>query len=69
MQEKLKPADPNQYCRYLKNAENIFYEDSADMKLLTHMKKYRPLLFKSLAVLLLTYYLVSLVKGYEGTCP
>lgn len=50
-------------------SQNIFYEDSVEMKLLSRIRKTRPWLLLVVIFLILSYYLLSGLSGYKGKCP
>lgn len=54
---------------FIDDNENVFYEDSFDIKLLATIQFIRPFLLFTTGLLLLTYYLLLKVEKYEGHCP
>lgn len=63
-------APTNQYAKYLDDDENVFYEDSSNVKSLKRIKIAKIYLLSILFILMGLYFAIGRIRPYPiGQCP
>lgn len=62
-------ASPNQFKKYMLEANNVFYENRPELKNLEELKTLRWTLVLIWLLLAFSYFLVGRLEAYSGICP